>query len=180
MKSYLCFTLLLIATVNLSGQSNIDRYYALIDSVDRWQEEHILYQKAPNFKASLISGEEFDLADHKGKVVFINFWFTTCRPCIQELPDFEALHKKYANQEVSFISICLDGPAEIERLFSRIRKDMPACQVSIIARGEEIVKQYGVALFPTNMLIDQEGVVQFIGKTNLKQAERKLKKMLKS
>ncbi len=151
-----------------------------MDSVDRWQEEHILYQEAPQFSADLMNGEAFDLSAHRGEVVFLNFWFTTCRPCIQELPDLEALQAKYADQAVSFVSVCLDGPDDIERLFSRIRRGLPACQLSMIASGEEIVKQYGVALFPTNMLIDKEGVVQYIGKTNLKQVERKLKKMLKS
>ncbi|MBQ6848854.1 MAG: 4Fe-4S binding protein [Clostridia bacterium] len=33
-----------------------------------------------------------------GKVTVINFWYTTCGPCVAELPDFDAVAKKYADQ----------------------------------------------------------------------------------
>lgn len=180
MKSFLWLLPCLLGFSSLYSQNDLASYYALVDSINSWQEEHILYQQAPQFKANLMKGEDFDLADQKGKIVFINFWFTSCRPCIEELPDLEALHEKYANQEVSFVSICLDRPEDIERLFSRIRKDQSTYQIPTITDGDEIVKKYGVALFPTNMLVDQAGVIQFIGNSNLKQIERKLKKMLKS
>ena len=78
MKSFLSFFACLLASTNLLGQVNMNKYYALMDSVDRWQEEHILYQAAPQFKAQLMSGEKFDLAEQRGQVVFLNFWFTTC------------------------------------------------------------------------------------------------------
>ena len=37
-----------------------------------------------NFKD--VNGNKLNKKDLKGKVIVINFWFTTCQPCIQEIP----------------------------------------------------------------------------------------------
>jgi thiol-disulfide isomerase/thioredoxin len=33
-----------------------------------------------------LSGDPIDLSQYKGKTIFINFWATWCKPCIQEMP----------------------------------------------------------------------------------------------
>ena len=35
------------------------------------------------------------IAAHRGKVVVLNVWSTTCGECVRDFPDFVALHKKY-------------------------------------------------------------------------------------
>ncbi len=44
----------------------------------------------------------------------INFWATWCKPCVEELPYFEDIHKKYANQPVKVILVSLDFKTHIE------------------------------------------------------------------
>lgn len=44
----------------------------------------------------------------------INFWATWCKPCVEELPYFEDLHKNYSNQKVRVILVSLDFPRQIE------------------------------------------------------------------
>ena len=44
----------------------------------------------------------------------INFWATWCAPCVKELPYFEALTEKYANQPVRVILVSLDFPNQME------------------------------------------------------------------
>ncbi len=47
--------------------------------------------EAPDFTATLTTGESFTLSDHKDEVVLLNFWATWCPPCVRELPVFETL-----------------------------------------------------------------------------------------
>ena len=54
----------------------------------------------PDFETELVSGGNFHLADYRGKVVVLNFWGTTCTPCVEELPYFEQLKEAYPNVEV--------------------------------------------------------------------------------
>ncbi|MHB1176853.1 MAG: TlpA family protein disulfide reductase, partial [Daejeonella sp.] len=40
------------------------------------------------------NGKKISLSDHKGKVIFINFWTTWCPPCRAEMPSINALYEK--------------------------------------------------------------------------------------
>lgn len=52
------------------------------------------------------------------KVKVINFWATWCRPCIKEIPHFEALQKKYPSSELEVFLISFD---DVENLDSRVK-----------------------------------------------------------
>jgi thiol-disulfide isomerase/thioredoxin len=41
-------------------------------------------------------------------VYVINFWATWCQPCVQELPIFNELHRKFANSPVKILMVSLD------------------------------------------------------------------------
>lgn len=44
----------------------------------------------------------------------INFWATWCKPCVEELPVFEMLNKKYASQKIKVLLVSLDLPENIQ------------------------------------------------------------------
>ncbi len=44
--------------------------------------------------------DSFNINDTKGKITVINFWFTSCTPCVQEMPYFAQLADKYADELV--------------------------------------------------------------------------------
>ncbi|MCD9005545.1 TlpA family protein disulfide reductase [Luteimonas sp. XNQY3] len=45
----------------------------------------------PALKVETIDGRSFDLADHRGQWVVVNFWATWCAPCLKEMPELSAL-----------------------------------------------------------------------------------------
>ena len=55
---------------------------------------------APDFSTELLNGENFTLSEHRGQVVIINFWGTTCEPCVEELPYYEQLKETYPDIEI--------------------------------------------------------------------------------
>ncbi len=85
--------------------------------------------------------EEVNLAQlqtriHRGgdTTYVVNFWATWCRPCVEELPAFEALARKYAEQPVRVLLVSLDSPAEREskvEAFIR-RKGYQHCRVVLL------------------------------------------------
>ena len=46
----------------------------------------------------LATGEKFDLGAQEGKVTVLNFWYTTCGPCVEELPHFYETAKAYGDK----------------------------------------------------------------------------------
>lgn len=43
-----------------------------------------------------------------GQVVVVDMWATWCLPCIERFPHMVELAQKYADQDVEFVSLCLD------------------------------------------------------------------------
>ena len=53
----------------------------------------------------------------------VNFWATWCKPCIEELPYFMAIQKKYANNpHFKLILVSLDNASAFETQLSQFIK----------------------------------------------------------
>jgi thiol-disulfide isomerase/thioredoxin len=46
----------------------------------------------------------------------LNFWATWCRPCVEELPYFEAVNKEYREAPVKFILVNLDFNSKVDSI----------------------------------------------------------------
>lgn len=63
---------------------------------------------APDLRLPTLDGRTFDLDDHLGKVVVVNFWATWCPPCRIEIPDFIEVHDEFRGRDVVFVGVSLD------------------------------------------------------------------------
>ncbi len=52
------------------------------------------------------------LEKYKGKVIYIDYWASWCRPCRAQMPSSRELKKKYTDKEVVFIYISVDRDAK--------------------------------------------------------------------
>ena len=102
------------------------------------------------------NGKTFTEKDLRGKIIFINFWFSTCAPCIGEMPDLNLLYTKLKNnKKFEFVSFCLDPWPVIE---ASIKKYYIPYKVSYLSE-EDCHRLNGGLGFPTNMVLDEKGNV---------------------
>lgn len=60
---------------------------------------------------------EAKIKSHNKDILVVNFWSTTCAPCVKELPYFENVNKKYGeNPNFKMLLISLDRPKDIEKI----------------------------------------------------------------
>jgi len=58
----------------------------------------------PSLVVDTFDGKKFNLADHRGHWVIVNFWATWCNPCLKEMPDLDAFDQQRDDVEVIGLS----------------------------------------------------------------------------
>ncbi|MCR9252620.1 MAG: TlpA family protein disulfide reductase [bacterium] len=71
----------------------------------------LMAQEIPAVK---FDGIEDLISEKSDKVKVINFWATWCKPCIQELPEFEKLNSD--NQDVEVYLVSMDFVEDMEKV----------------------------------------------------------------
>ena len=102
-----------------------------------------------------ITGKKHTKDSLNEKIVVINFWFTTCKPCIEEMPVLNEIKMLYATKyDVVFVAISPDKKEKIEEFLKK--RDF---NYSIISSASDFIQTIGVNSFPTNMILDKNGKV---------------------
>jgi len=77
-------------------------------------------QMLPSFQVTSVDGRVINLADLKGKKVFVNLWATWCPPCRAEIPSIEKLSKKTPN--VTYVMLSLDQSFALAKSYAKVNK----------------------------------------------------------
>ena len=116
----------------------------------RWQAQ------VPDFRVQLLKGDSLAVADFRGKFVVINWWATTCSPCIAEMPGLNELVDKYRdNESISFLAIAVDTRDDLSRFLERRRFEYIQALYN-----ESVTEIFGSAL-PRNVIINPSGEVVY-------------------
>jgi len=106
------------------------------------------------------AGEDVDLADWRGDVVVLNFWYAACPPCRAEAPDLAAIQADYADDGVRLLGVNPRDDAGTAQAFER-SFDVPYPSLhDDTARG--VAALQGVVplqAMPTTVVLDTEGRV---------------------
>ena len=95
------------------------------------------------------------LSELEGKVVVLNFWFTTCIPCLKEIPQLNSLVDRYSTDEVVFIGLARDNTQKLTNFFKRYVR----FKYQIIPESYSIATTYKVIAWPQSVVIDKHGRV---------------------
>ena len=116
----------------------------------------LLNKKFPATTLMSLNNKRIDLSRLNGKPTVLNFWFTTCAPCIDEMPVLNRIRQKFEGK-VNFIAITFNKDAAVKQFLKSHQFDYTQ-----VAGASEFTKELGLEQYPKNVIIDQNGIVRKI------------------
>jgi thiol-disulfide isomerase/thioredoxin len=109
---------------------------------------------APHVTYQTLSGKPFVLTEHRGRVVFLDFWASWCEPCKISLP----LVEKYAraHPEVDVVPVDIGEPRAVVEAFAKSHS------MQHVAMDPKSLSQgfFQIQGFPTMVVIDPQGRIR--------------------
>ncbi|HSC57577.1 MAG TPA: TlpA disulfide reductase family protein [Nitrospira sp.] len=116
---------------------------------------------APDFSLADLNDKPYRLSDFRGKVVFLNFWATWCKPCREEMPSMEILNKNFEKDGLVILAVSIDRVTTTKDIPPFVKGMNLSFPVLIDSWGktDKPYKRMGV---PETFIIDQQGIIQEI------------------
>lgn len=114
-------------------------------------------EPAPAINVELLDGSTFSLSDLDEQAAVINFWSPDCQPCLDELPDLQAVWESYRGQDVAFVGISLPNLADdVQETISELGVTYP------MALNTAAPVAYGITGVPETFVIGPQGRVAYV------------------
>jgi peroxiredoxin len=122
-------------------------------------EPLVVGMTAPDFSLPDMQGKTQRLSDHRGKVVFLNFWATWCKPCKEEMPSMQILWENFKGEDFVILAVSMDRVTtkkDIPPFIESMRLTFPI----LLDSWGQTDKRYKLMGVPETYIIDQNGVLR--------------------
>jgi len=111
-------------------------------------------EPAPRFRAKTLSGENFNNASVKGKIVLLEFWTTWCPYCRDEEALVEKIDKEFASKGLIVLAVDV---AESKKTVKKYLEQHPrSCRV-VLTEDTNLAAMYQANSYPIYVVIDRDG-----------------------
>lgn len=101
---------------------------------------------------------KLDLAQYRGKVVYLDFWASWCPPCRQSFPWMNAMQQKYGQQGLVIIAVNVDQHTQDAVKFL---KERPAHFRVVYDPQGKLAERYNLIGMPSSFVIGRSGRIRY-------------------
>jgi thiol-disulfide isomerase/thioredoxin len=131
-------------------------------------------QPAPHFRAKTTTGEQFNNASVKGKVVLFEFWTTWCKYCEGEAEIVDGIAKEFADRGLIVLAVdVLEPDQKVKKYLAEHPRSVPI----VLTKDTNLAAMYNAQSYPIYVVIDRDGYIS--GEQRGAAGERGLRQMLK-
>jgi len=113
---------------------------------------------APEIKGRAQGQADYvSLEDYHGKIVVVHFWSTSVPQSIQEVEGLAYLHRKYRDRGFELIGVAMD---QSQRRLNSVERQLGVGWPMRLDEERQTIEEWGVTALPTNVLVDQVGVIR--------------------
>jgi thiol-disulfide isomerase/thioredoxin len=128
-------------------------------SIDRLE----LVGRPLKLSAPTLTGQAYDVAQHRGKVIVVYYWASLCKDCIGDFARLKQLQASYGSKGLEIVGVNLDDRAEDAKAFLASH---PLAAPHLFQATEQaaglngpLATQYGIMGLPTLFLVGKDGNV---------------------
>ncbi len=136
--------------------------------------------KAPDWALPSMDGDTVRLADLKGKVVLIDFFYKSCAPCCAAMPALQRLHEKYKDRGLVVVGIDPYNDPEKDKMADFLSKR--GITYTVLFSDLQLPQDYHVSGYPTMYIVNRRGKIAATevgyGESMEESLEKVLKKLL--
>jgi peroxiredoxin len=108
-----------------------------------------------DFTLTDLNGKSWTLKGLKGKVVLLNFWATWCPPCRKEMPDLEALSRRFGPQGLVILGIDDEEAEKVKPFIAQQKITYPV----LLDPGRKVNTLFGIEGIPKTFVYDRDGKI---------------------
>lgn len=125
---------------------------------------------AIDFSLTDLGEKQVSLEEHRGNVVYINFWATWCKWCKKEMPAMERIYQSYKDQKL--VILALDVGESLKKTSRYIDKYNYSFDV-LLDYDKKTALEYGVKPLPVSIFVDKKGNIAYRKLGHMKEEEMK-------
>jgi thiol-disulfide isomerase/thioredoxin len=131
-------------------------------------------QPAPRFRAKTTTGDQFNNASVKGKVVLFEFWTTWCKYCEGEADLVDDIAKEFADRGLIVLAVdVLEPDQKVKKYLVEHPRSVPI----VLTKDTNLAAMYNAQSYPIYVVIDRDGNIA--GEQRGAAGERGLRRLLK-
>lgn len=100
------------------------------------------------------------LGQHKGQVVYVDFWASWCPPCLKSFPFMNELHQQYTAKGLTVLAINLDDDrADADGFLVQTPHEF---SIAFDNTDRDCAKAFDVKAMPSSYIVDRKGIIRHI------------------
>jgi len=152
----------LTVTDNEGAQSTSTRAVSVVDLGVLPESGTEIGEQAPLFSLKSLEGADVALEAYRGLVVILDFWRSTCPPCLTTMPHLESLRGKYAENGLVVVTVSLDESEAAAREYLETQGLTEFVVLwGSLADATAVRSLYDVERIPHTFLIDRQGIIRY-------------------
>ncbi|MCL1678440.1 TlpA family protein disulfide reductase [Elizabethkingia miricola] len=116
-------------------------------------------QKFPVPKVTSIDQKPVVFKMPEAKIILVDFWFSHCKPCREEMPKLVELYGKYKSKGFEIVSIATDITKALPYLQKTVKEDFNMTWANYLDENRKQSDEWVVTYYPSKFLLDSNGVI---------------------
>lgn len=112
---------------------------------------------APNIGMYYVDGRPISLTDLSGKVVYVSFWASWCKPCIAGFKKYDGVRKQLEDKGVVLLNVSIDDDELAWK--KSVAAVNPRGQNTRATNVDDVKRAYNLASIPAYYIVDKQGKI---------------------